>query len=112
MNKLPEDDYQSNLNKEHTLGNTTSNILSNIRTYANSGDINKPISQLSHKREYFGKNDTIPDQSVSILNEQAYFKNRSEITLFGKRLFSISHDNYGLTIICNMSTDKGWGKIF
>ena len=57
------------------------------------------------------KNDTLADQSRTIDNEQAYFSNRMELKLFGHKVMAISHDNYGLLLICSPSTDSGWANI-
>ena len=45
------------------------------------------------------KNDTLADQSQIIDNEQAYFSNRIEMSLFGHKTMAISHDNFGLLLI-------------
>ena len=57
------------------------------------------------------KNETIWDQSKSIINDQTYFTNRLEADLFGHKAIWISHENFGLLLICSKFTDRGWAKV-
>lgn len=82
---MQDDDNQS-FKKEFNMGMTTSNILYNGRTYA-ATDQNKPQSQLSNKKNYFNRIESLQDQTQSILNDQAYFTNRMELNMFGHKLF-------------------------
>jgi hypothetical protein len=57
------------------------------------------------------KNETVNEQSQSFDNENAYFSDRTEAKMFGHKIVTISHDNYGLMLILSPMTDSGWANI-
>ncbi|CAI2386471.1 unnamed protein product [Moneuplotes crassus] len=87
-------------NKDMTATNTKSDRQYNGST--NTRQMGK--SSMLH-------NDTLANNSLFLENENAYFSNRIELTLFAHKLISISHDNYGLILICSLNTDSGWANI-